>query len=167
MLTLLAAGLLTSTQSIAQQDKTKRPSPPDSVTQTLNNGLTITVNYSKPSVKGRTMGKELAPFGKVWRTGANEATWMEFSRDAMVEGKSIAAGKYGLYTIPGEDEWTIIFNKVWNQWGTRYNEPDDMLRVKVKPSKAKDFAEQLTFDINKKGVVSLNWANTKVDFKVK
>ncbi len=105
--------------------------------------------------------------GKVWRTGANEATTFEVNKAVKVEGKELPAGKYALFTIAGDDEWTIIFNKTANQWGAfKYNESDDALRVKVKPSKAPQFAEKMTFNVDKNGTVTLLWGDKKVDFKV-
>ena len=164
---VMATSLLSAVNSSAQADKSKRPSPPDKVSETTSSGVTITIDYSKPSVKGRTIGKDIATYGKVWRTGANEATVFEIDKDAKVEGKTLAAGKYGLYSIPGESEWTIIFNKTWNQWGTNYTEGDDALRVKVKPVKSSGDAEQMTFKINKNGTVMLNWGDKQVNFTVK
>ena len=99
--------------------------------------------------------------------GANEATVFEINKDATINGKKLAAGKYGLYSIPGEKEWTIIFNKTWKQWGTNYTEADDALRVKATPSKSKAFTEKMTFAINKDGKVSLLWGDTNVSFVVK
>ena len=161
----LIAGLFTSLNSSAQQDKSKRPSPPAKVSQTLTSGAEISIDYSRPSMRGRSM-TELVPAGKVWRTGANEATVFETSKDVTIQGKKLPAGKYSLYTIPGDKEWTIIFNKTWNQWGTIYKDAEDVLRVNVKPGKSDKFTEMMTFDISKNGQVSLNWANTKVGFKV-
>lgn len=149
-----------------QADKSKRPSPPAIVTETTSNGLAITIDYSQPSVKERKIGVEIAPYGEVWRTGANEATVFEISRDVKIEGKVLAAGKYGLYSIPGEKEWVIIFNKTWKQWGTNYSESDDALRVAVKPTKSKEFKEKMTFTINKEGMVSLIWGDVQVNFSV-
>ncbi|HLG38140.1 MAG TPA: DUF2911 domain-containing protein [Chitinophagaceae bacterium] len=144
------------------------PSPPATAKETLNNGTVVTINYSQPGVKGRTIGKDLEPInGKVWRTGANKATVFEVSKDVKVEGQTLTAGKYGLFTISGEDEWTIIFNKTWDQWGAfNYKETDDALRVKVKPGKAKEFAERMTFAMDKSGKVSLLWGNSQVDFNL-
>ena len=105
--------------------------------------------------------------GKVWRTGANEATVFEVSKPVKVEGKELPAGKYALFTIAGDNEWTIIFNKKSDQWGAYdYKEADDALRVKVKPGKAEQFAEKLTFNVNKDGTVTLLWGDRKVGFKV-
>ncbi len=163
---LLTSLLLISAGVFAQQDKSKRPSPPAKVSETTSNGLTITIDYSQPSVKGRTIGKDIAPLGKVWRTGANEATIFEIDKDAKVEGKPLKAGKYSLYSIPGQDEITIIFNKSWNQWGTVYKEVEDALRVKVKPSKSPAFTEQLTFTIDKSGKVLFMWGDWQVGFMV-
>lgn len=164
LLTIIA-GLFSSLNSAAQQDKSKRPSPPAIVSQTLASGALISIDYSRPSIKGRSMNV-LAPAGKIWRTGANEATVFETSKDVTIEGKMLPAGKYSLYTIPGEKEWTIIFNKTWKQWGTVYLDSEDALRVNVKPVKAAQFTEMLTFDISKNGKVSLMWGDTQVDFKV-
>ena len=150
------------------QDKSKRPSPPAMAKETLVNGAVVSIDYSQPSLKGRTPGKDVEPMeGKVWRMGANEATVFEVSKDVQVEGQPLPAGKYGLFAIAGKDEWTIIFNKTWNQWGAfNYKEADDVLRVKVKPGKAANIAEKMTFAISKDGVVTLLWGDLKVDFKV-
>ena len=165
VLLLIAIALVTIGVQ-AQGDKSKRPSPPAKVTETTKSGVVITIDYSQPAVKGREIGKEIAPYGQVWRTGANEATVFEVSKDVKVDGKALPAGKYGLYSIPGKDEWVIIFNKTWNQWGTKYAEADDALRIKVKPGKAPQFTERMTFTVDKSGKVSLLWANDEVDFKV-
>jgi len=164
---LLAFAFTSMLIACGQDDKSKRPSPPAQAKETLASGAVVSINYSQPSVKGRTIGKDLEPMtGKVWRTGANEATVFEVSQAVKVEGKELPAGKYGLYSIANEGEWTIIFNKTWDQWGTQYNEADDALRVKVKPGKAPQFAEKMSFTVDKNGTVSLFWGDTKVDFKV-
>jgi hypothetical protein len=167
-LALVAIGLVTSVAVRAQdEDKSKRPSPPAKVTETITGGTTITIDYSQPTVKGRTIGKEIAPYGEVWRTGANEATTFEVSKDVKINGQALSAGKYALFTIPNEKEWVIIFNKVPNQWGAyKYDQAQDALRVKVKPGKAKSFTERMTFTISKAGKVSLMWGNVQVDFNV-
>ena len=151
----------------AQADKSKRPSPPDSVYATTKNGTTISISYSQPSVKGRTIGKDLEPLpGKVWRTGANEATVFEVTKEVKVEGKKLPAGKYGLFTIFDNGEWTVIFNKTWNQWGAfSYKEADDVLRIKAKDEKNKDFAEKMKFNISDKGKVELVWGEHVMQFK--
>lgn len=165
---LVSLILLTAYGCSAQGDKSKRPSPPAIVTQKLGD-LAVSIDYSQPSVKGRTIGVDLEPkAGVVWRTGANEATVFEIDKDVAVEGKMLPKGKYGLFSIMNGDDWTIIFNKTWNQWGAfSYKEADDVLRINVKAAKADPFAEKLTFLINESGLVSLLWGDKKVQFTIK
>jgi hypothetical protein len=165
LLTLIT-GLFLSLNSSAQQDKSKRPSPPAKVSKTLASGAEISVDYSQPSLKGRALSA-LAPVGKVWRTGANEATVFETSKDVKIEGKTLPAGKYSLYTIPGDKEWTIIFNKAWKQWGTVYKDSEDALRVNVKVGGWSEDREMFTIDIADNGNVSMMWDKTIVVFKVR
>src|ERR1700704_2759293 len=127
------------------QVRTPRPSPKASVMQTI--GVTdVTITYSRPGVKGRTIwgdplpeqagpkGAPIVPWGHAWRTGANEATQFVVTDDVFINGQKLAAGSYSLHTIPTKDEWTIIFNSDANQWGSfRYDPAKDTLRVKVKP----------------------------------
>jgi hypothetical protein len=166
-LLLLSAIAWIATGAQGQDDKSKRPSPPAKVTETTSSGTVITIDYSQPAVKGREIGKDIAPYGKVWRTGANEATTFEVSKDVKVEGKSLPAGKYGLFSIPNKNEWVIIFNKTPQQWGAyKYAEGDDALRVNVKPTKAPQFTERMTFTVDKSGKVALLWGNEQVAFNV-
>lgn len=109
---------------------------PEAVAETTNNGVNVKVTYSKPSKKGRLLfgreqDKALAPYGKVWRTGANEATLIEFGSGVSIAGKTIAAGTYSLYSVPGQSTWKIILNSETGQWGTEYNDGKDILRVEV------------------------------------
>jgi len=156
-----------SAMTACSQDKSTRPSPPSKASVTTTKGATINIDYSQPSVKGRTIGKEIAPFGEVWRTGANEATVFEVNKAVTVAGKKLEPGKYGLYTIPGENEWTVILNKKSDLWGSNgYNEADDAVRFVTKPTKSKEFTEKMTFATNKSGLVSLMWGDVQVDFMV-
>ena len=150
-----------------QADKSQRPSPPATVSETIASGATIKIDYSQPSVKGRKVGDNIATYGKVWRTGANEATIFEVSKDVTVEGKPLAAGKYTLFSIPGEAEWVVIFNKQTGQWGTQYKESEDVLRVPVKTGKSSAFAEKFTFQISKDGKVTGAWGDQSFAFNVK
>ena len=167
MASLLFASLFVSTTVLAQ-DKPAPKSPPMVTETTIASGATIKINYSAPSVKGRTIGKDLEPMaGKVWRTGANDATTFDVSKDIMVEGKALPAGKYSLFTIMNGDEWTIVFNKTAKQWGAfKYVEADDALRVKVAGGKG-SFAEQFKIDATKAGAVTMFWGENKVSFTVK
>lgn len=149
------------------QKKEKRESPP-ATTETNIGETTVKIDYSQPSVKGREIFGDLVPYDKVWRTGANEATTIELSKDVMVQGKKLAAGKYSLFTIPGEKEWTIIFNSVSSQWGAyRYKEDKDVVRVKAKITEHAA-TEKLSFSIDaKSGMVYIDWAKTRVMFEIK
>lgn len=161
------ASLICSLHVSAQDDKASRPSPPAQVSKKTGNA-TITINYSQPSVKGRKIFGSLEPYGKVWRAGANEATTFEIDKDVKIEGKTLAAGKYGFFAIPNEKEWTIIFNKVPNQWGAfKYDEKQDALRVNVTPKKSSSFNEKLVYTVDASGKTSLLWDNIDVSFNVK
>jgi hypothetical protein len=141
-------------------------SPLETVTAEIS-GVETTIIYCRPSARGRVMigGKE--PFGQVWRTGANAATTIEFDKDVLIEGKKLPAGKYSLFTIPGGKEWTIIFNKIQEQWGAyNYNQAEDALRVKVTRSKPKAFVETFTIAAEKNRV-TLMWENYLIFFSVK
>lgn len=141
-------------------------SPRDSVSGKVN-GANITINYGSPSVKSRKIWGDLVPYGKVWRTGANEATIFTTDKAIMVEGKSLPAGKYSFFAIPTENEWTIIFNKTANQWGAYdYKDKQDALRVKVKPAKVSPLMEHLKYVINPLGF-TLNWENLEVPISIK
>ncbi|WP_421873241.1 DUF2911 domain-containing protein [Marinoscillum sp.] len=150
----------------AQQDKSKRPSPPDRTSADVD-GLSVTIDYSQPGVKGRKIWDGLVPYGKVWRTGANEASWIEVSEDVQIAGKTLPAGKYGLFTIPGEEEWTIIFNKTWDQWGAyEYDSEKDVLRVTAPSGKSDKFYERFTIQVDNTGTVTMNWENLAVKFEI-
>ncbi len=150
------------------EDKSKRPSPPATVVQEIKGGATITIDYSQPSVKGRTIGKDVEPMdGKVWRTGANEATVFQSDKVIKVDGASLPAGKYGLFTIFQGSDVTFIFNKTWNQWGAfGYKEADDQLRIKTKWEANTPASEKMTFTVSSDGVVTLLWGDRKASFKV-
>lgn len=165
-ISFLLVAFLCSVTLVAQEDKSKRPSPPSTLSTTIN-GAAITINYSQPSVKGRTIGNEIAPYGKVWRTGANEATTFQVDKNVNIEGKALQAGTYSMFTIPGEKEWVLIFNKQANQWGSfKYDQEQDVIRVNVKPAKAPSFTEQMTF-VKDGSNLALLWGNTKVPFRIK
>jgi hypothetical protein len=151
----------------AQQDKTKRPSPADSVHVTTDDGIHITIHYSKPSLKGRKVGVDLAKFGEVWRTGANEITSIAFDKDVFVEGKALPKGKYGLWTIPSANETTVIFSKKSEGWGVRYTDQEDQLRVTVKNLKGNSSVEQFTISVEPDGKINLAWGEMIIPIQVK
>ncbi|MEO8860629.1 MAG: DUF2911 domain-containing protein [Ginsengibacter sp.] len=168
---MMFACLLMTSFVWAQGDKSKRPSPPATATGKVM-GATITINYSSPAIKGRKIWGDLVPYDKVWRAGANEATLFETDKNIMVEGKSLPAGKYSLYAIPGKTEWVIILNSQTGQWGikmdgsTTEDPAKDVIRVTVKPVKSSSFNERLKYEVDKKGF-ALEWENLKVPISVK
>lgn len=171
ILFLTLMGVFISSMIRAQDDKSKRASPPATATGKVM-GATITIDYSSPSVKGRKIWGGLVPYNKVWRTGANEATLFNTDKEIKVEGKRLPAGKYSIYTIPGQKEWVIIFNSQTGQWGVKENEETtedpakDVLRVTVKPEKSASFNERMKFEVEKNGF-SLLWENLKVPVSVR
>jgi len=167
VLSIIIALTFCSLATLAQEDKSKRPSPPAEVSKKTGN-VNITINYSQPSVNGRKVWGDIVPYGQVWRAGANEATTFQIDKDVKIEGQTLTAGKYGFFAIPNEKEWTIIFNKVPGQWGAfKYDEKQDALRVKVSPKKSSSFNEKLAYSIDGSGKVSLVWENVEASFNVK
>ena len=156
---------LISTLGMSQTDAT-RPSPPAEAKGSVA-GAQLSIHYSSPSVKGRVIWGDLVPYGKVWRTGANEATVFETDKDIYIDGKKLPAGKCGMFTIPGETKWTFIFNSVWDQWGAyKYEESKDVIRVEATAKKSPVFNEQMRFEISENMVI-LSWENVSVSLDVK
>lgn len=147
-----------------------RPSPYATVKQTV--GLTdITIDYSSPGVKGREIWGKLVPYGELWRTGANKATKITFSKDVTINGENVPAGSYSLFTIPGKDEWTVILNKETELWGTGgYKEENDLMRFNVKPETSSMMWERLHFVFtdftDSEATVNLFWKKLNLPFKV-
>ncbi len=140
-LLLVVAGLQANVNA---QVKLPQASSGQTIVQDFGLGK-ITLIYSRPNVKGRKIFGGLEPYDKVWRTGANSATLIKFTDDVKIEGVSVPAGEYGLFTIPGKAEWTFILSKTSKQWGAyTYKESEDVLRVKVKPMKLKENLETFT-----------------------
>ncbi len=125
---------------------TKTHSPQTAATATTPGGLVVKVEYSRPFKKGRPIFGGLVPYGKVWRTGANEATLISFSKDAIFGGKAIKAGQYSLFTIPAEGDWTVILNRQTGQWGLTYDPAQDAARVPAAAERHQTPTEQLTID---------------------
>jgi tetratricopeptide (TPR) repeat protein len=144
-------------------------SPAGDIKQRL--GLTdVEIVYSRPGVKGRTIFGSLVPYDKVWRTGANNATKITFSTPVKINGAEIPAGAYSLFTIPGENEWTIIINKNAGQSGLQYDEKADVVRVKAAPVKLAEAVETFTIEFNgitdESAVLNLVWEKTSVPIKL-
>lgn len=157
------------TATIFAQADLPRISPKGIVSQVVGY-TTISLEYSRPSAHGRTIWGDLVPYNKVWRTGANEATVIQFSTDVILQGNKVPAGRYSLFTIPTEKEWTVILNKTDKQWGAyNYKAEDDFIRFNVLPVKS-EFRETLEFTINNitfnTASVNFNWENVQFSFKV-
>lgn len=167
---------------ISQTDKKPRTSLKTSVSQRIGVDTDITIDYSRPGVKGRKIWGGVVPFGMnpgneqsnfkpfPWRGGANENTTIYFNKSVFINGNKLNEGKYSLHFIPSKNEWIIIFNNNSNMWGSfQYNEKDDALRIKVYPTKA-FHQEWLTYGFenfqDKSCVVYLHWEKLKIPFKV-
>ncbi|MES2278530.1 MAG: DUF2911 domain-containing protein [Bacteroidota bacterium] len=125
---------------------TPAPSSTQSISQQFGLGK-ITLTYARPNVKGRKIFGGMEPYNVVWRTGANTATVIKFTDEVIIDGNKVPAGEYGLFSIPGQDEWTIIISKKPKQWGAyTYSDKDDLFRFKVKTDKLKDLTETMTLD---------------------
>lgn len=168
---LLLVSVLNINQSAAQGLKLPAASSKQVLTQDL--GISqITLTYARPNVNGRKIFGGLEQYGNVWRTGANGATTLSFSGDVIINGKTLPAGTYGLFTIPDKNEWTVILNKNSEQWGAyEYKQSDDVLRFTVKPEKTTAKVE--TFTISFPSVttttakLSVAWENTAISFDIK
>lgn len=146
-----------------------RESNKASVMQTVGD-TTITISYHRPNIKGRKVWGDLVPYNEVWRTGANDATIFEVSNDVTINGQKLPKGKYSLHTIPTANDWTIIFNKTWNQWGSfNYDAKEDQLRVTAKPV-AGEMKETFSFEFgdvkNTSTDVIIAWEKLRVPFTV-
>jgi Protein of unknown function (DUF2911) len=148
--------------SVAQGQE-QRKSPHETVKATID-GATITVEYGRPSMKGRKVMGELVPFGKVWRTGADEATTLTTDKELQIGGTIVPAGKYTLFTLPGQTDWQLIVNKQTGQWGTEYDQKQDLGRVPLKKTATSAPVEQLTISVDKNpaggGLLRIAWENT-------
>jgi hypothetical protein len=154
----------------AQQDKSKRPSPPATATLDLGGGKTLTIDYSSPRTKGRKIYGELVPFDKVWRTGANEATTFVTTADVTIGGAAVLAGNYTLFTIPGKEKWTLIISKKTGEWGTDYpGASNDVARADMKVSTLPSAVENFTISLEKAasgGTLNIDWETTRASVAV-
>ncbi len=164
MVAILAAG-------ISAQEQAKAPaSPPGTASVSFADGKTVTIDYSRPSMRNRKIFGGLVPYGEVWRTGANSATSLKTDVDLTIGGASVPAGNYTLYSIPSESGWKLIINKQTGQWGTSYDEKQDLARVDMKVSSNATPTEQFTISLNKTGgssaTLKLDWASTTASVNV-
>jgi hypothetical protein len=170
--TLFTLIILTlTTVAFAQQDKSKRPSPPAQAQCQFPDGKTIKTDYSSPRINDpkthqpRKIYGGLVPYGKVWRTGANDATTLVTDTNLTVGGKDLPAGSYTIFTVPNQDKWTLIISKKTGEWGTDYpGENNDLARVDMKVSQLPSQMENFTIAFDQTGgncTMNLDWENTR------
>lgn len=186
------AFVLIASDPVSAQLRLPRPSPKATSMQTI--GITdVTIVYSRPGVKGRKIWGDwpaeakgegtldnqnarpkdapIVPWGHIWRTGSNEATTFSVTDDVLINGSPLAAGTYSLHTVPGKDEWVIVFNGTANQWGSfSYDATKDLLRVKAKPQVVADSVEWLDFGLDPATdsslVATIKWEKVRVPFTI-
>lgn len=163
---------LAGVATVSAQDLTiPQPSTKQTIIQGFGLGQ-ITVVYSRPNVKGRKIFGLTEPYGLVWRTGANNATTIQFSDDVTIEGKPVPAGTYGLFSVPGETEWTFILNKTAKQWGAyNYDAAQDLIRFKVPRLKSDKLVETMNMEFtnatNTDCTLRMEWENTAAELHFK
>lgn len=167
----LVAGLLVASLAVVLDAQRQRASPHEKTEATVH-GAKISIEYGRPYMKGRKIFGGLVPFGQVWRTGADEATTLVTDRALLFGSVEVPAGTYTIYTIPGEQAWTLIINKQTGQWGTQYSEAEDLARIPMKKAATAAPVEQFTIGITETkagGTITMTWADTtaSVDFTVK
>ena len=153
----------------AQQDKSKRPSPPATAKCELAAGKSVTIDYSSPRKKGRAIFTDVVKYGEIWRTGANEATTFVTNTDLMVGGTHVPAGSYTLFTVPNKDKWSLVISKKNGEWGTDYpGEKEDLARIDMKAATGpatENFT--ISFDKGAKGcTLKLAWDTTTASVEI-
>lgn len=159
-----------SGMDMAPQDGKKLPSPPATANVTLA-GQTLTIKYNTPSLRGRHLGgPEIVPYGQVWRTGANPATTLITPVSLHIGSLLVPAGEYTIYTLPTEKKWMLIINKQTHQWGTVYNQDQDLGRVELQSHRLPSPQEvmSISFDDLKKdsAVLHIRWENADESIKI-
>ncbi|EMR03336.1 hypothetical protein ADICEAN_01513 [Cesiribacter andamanensis AMV16] len=132
-------------------------------------GAHIHIDYSAPSVRNRMIYGGLVALDEVWVSGAHNATWLETDKPLKIAGNTLPAGKYALFTIPSAGDWTVIFNRNWDQHGKdEYEQSEDVFRFTIKPETLQESKEQLAYEVNKvsetAGTISLAWETKKISF---
>ncbi len=158
-------------QATADTTKSKPKSPRLSAMAMIGSNH-VHIDYGSPSVRGRSIWNGLVADNQVWATGAHKATWIDFGQDVRIQGKSVAKGKYGFFTIPNDKEWVLILSKDWDMHlADDYTPANDVLRLSVKPARNPNLVEALTYAIQQTGpgrgrvVVSWEWLNVGFDLE--
>jgi len=164
--------LVVSTPLFAQDDKGSRPSPPANAECKFASGKTIKVDYSSPRARGRKIFGGVVPYDKVWRTGANEATSFVTTADLTIGNVSVPAGNYTMYTLPSEHGWKLIINKQTGQWGTVYDEKQDLARIDMESKSLSSPVANFTIAFDQTGGgdtcrIHLDWEKTSESAEIK
>ena len=160
-----------SAHAQAESSSESKPKSPKQMAMTNVGDNHVHIEYSSPSKRGRQIFGGLVGFGEVWVTGAHRATSISFTSNVSIGGVNIEKGKYGLFTIPGENEWTVIINTNWDQHlADDYNETEDVVRVQVEPVKLNEVVESLTYKVEEidstKGTITISWDDVSISFEV-
>ena len=146
---------------------------PHTSTMAMINDAHIHIDYSSPSVRDRIIFGGLVGYNTLWQAGAHKATWIETNKDLLIDGKTLSAGKYGFFVIPGKEEWKVMFNTRWDQHGKDdFNEAENVVTLTVTPVELEEIQESLLYEIRETGenagVLRLKWEKTKIEvpFKV-
>jgi hypothetical protein len=168
---ILVAIAIAALAAVLVAQGNKPASPPGDATLKFDDGKTVTINYSRPSMRGRKIFGGLVPYDEVWRTGANSATSLKTDVALTIGSASVPAGSYTLYTLPGATSWKLIINKQTGQWGTEYSQAQDLARVDMMVSKRSSPLEQFTISFDKTGgnsaTLKLEWDTTVASVDVK
>ena len=163
--------LVTLTAVSCAQDKKPPLSPPGTASVTFADGKTVTIDYSRPSMRNRKIFGGLVPYEQVWRTGANAATSLKTDVNLNIGGTNVPAGSYTIYTLPGMNSWQLIVNKQTGQWGTEYNQGQDLARIPMKVTQRSSGLELFTISFDKtsgtSATLKLEWENTLASVDVK
>lgn len=159
-----------SQHGMTAADTTKKSKSPKSMAMAMLGDNHIHIDYSAPSMRGRQIFGGLVAYGEVWVTGAHRATNITFDKDVTINGQPLQKGKYGLFTIPGVDSWTIIFNKNWDMHlADDYTPEEDALRIEVPAEILSELVEQLTYEVKvekNKAIISMAWSDRKIQFNI-
>ena len=145
-------------------------SPAGEASVKFEDGKTVTIKYSRPSMRARKVYGELVPYGQIWRTGANAATTLTTDANLDIGGTAVPAGAYTLYTVPGQNQWQLVVNKQTGQWGTKYDQGQDFARIPMKVAQLQSGLETFTISFDKTGArsatLTLDWENTTASVNV-
>jgi hypothetical protein len=163
-----AMAVLCTASLVAQKTTPVHPGKggsPHVRTEWTIDGANLSIEYGRPYLKGRTVGKDVVPYGRIWRAGADEATTLKTDKPLKFGNLSVPAGSYTLFTLPGDNQWQLVISKQTGQWGTEYTEGQDLGRVPMQVGKSKTPAEQVTWSIDdtpQGGTLRLEWGTTSV-----